>query len=79
MKKLSEIEELQIQIKLLTEDNKYYKVRNKDLSDNLMSVLMGCWPYLHQHCTIETIKKEWKHALEILDKQRMEYKLKDEY
>lgn len=38
------------------------EARVSELTRHLLVVTDDCWPYLHQHCTIDSIKFAWRRA-----------------
>jgi hypothetical protein len=43
------------------------EARITELTRHLIIVTDDCWPYLHQHCTIDAVKKGWKDARKALE------------
>lgn len=46
----------------LRRDNDELTKRVNELTRHLVIITSDCWPYLHQHCTIKSVKQNWEKA-----------------
>lgn len=55
----------------LRAENARLKKHNHILTGHLLVLLQDTWPYLHQWCTIQSVKARWKEASEYIGKGEM--------
>lgn len=56
------------QIARLETEVYHLKERSRILTGHLLVLLQDTWPYLHQWCTIQSIKDRWKEASNYIGK-----------